>query len=76
MRPWNVSKGYVRGERRVCSVAEKRQIVELSLQPGMSVARTAQTVGVNANRVFKWRQDCRSGLLLGAGGAATSLIPV
>ena len=58
------------------SVAEKRQIVELSLQPGMSVARAAQTAGVNANQVFKWRQDYRSGLLLGAGETATALIPV
>jgi transposase len=58
------------------SVAEKRRIVELSLQPGMSVARAAQTAGVNANQVFKWRQDYRSGLLLEAGETATSLIPV
>ena len=58
------------------SVAEKRQIVELSLQPGMSVARAAQAAGVNANQVFKWRQDYRSGLLLGAGETATALIPV
>ena len=58
------------------SVAEKRQIVELSLQPSMSVARAAQTAGVNANQVFKWRQDYRSGLLLGAGETATALIPV
>jgi transposase len=57
-------------------MAEKRQIVELSLQPGMSVARAAQTAGVNANQVFKWRQDYRSGLLLEAGETATSLIPV
>jgi len=48
----------------------------LSLQPGMSVARAAQTAGVNANQVFKWRQDYRSGLLLGAGETATALIPV
>lgn len=58
------------------SVAEKRRIVELSLQPGMSVARAAQSAGVNANQVFKWRQDYRSGLLLEAGETATSLIPV
>lgn len=48
------------------SMAEKRQIVEQSLQPGMSVARAAQAAGVNANQVFKWRQDYRSGLLLEA----------
>jgi transposase len=57
-------------------VAEKRQIVELSLQAGMSVARAAQTAGVNANQVFKWRQAYRSGLLLEAGETSTSLIPV
>jgi transposase-like protein len=53
-------------------VAEKRQIVELSLQPGMSVARAAQSAGVNANQVFKWRQDYRSGLLLEEGPLAGS----
>lgn len=58
------------------SMAEKRQIVEQSLQPGMSVARAALAAGVNANQVFKWRQDYRSGLLLEAGVTATSLIPV
>jgi transposase len=58
------------------SVAEKRRVVELSLQPGMSVARAAQTAGVNANQVFKWRQDYRSGLLQEGGETATALIPV
>jgi transposase len=58
------------------SVAEKRWVVELSLQPGMSVARAAQTAGVNANQVFKWRQDYRSGLLQEGGESATALIPV
>src|SRR5665213_2096703 len=58
------------------SMAEKRQIVELSLQPGMSVARATQAAGANANQGFKWRQDYRSGLLLEAGETATSLIPV
>jgi transposase-like protein len=42
----------------------------------MSVARAAQVAGVNANQVFKWRQDYRSGLLAEAGQIATSLVPV
>jgi hypothetical protein len=42
----------------------------------MSVARAAQSAGVNANQVFKWRQDYRSGLLLEARETSTSLIPV
>ena len=72
----NEGVGPRRAPRVHRSVAEKRQIVELSLQPGMSVARAAQTAGVNANQVFKWRQDYRSGLLLEGGETATSLIPV
>jgi transposase-like protein len=46
------------------SIAEKRRIVELVLQPGVSVARVAQAEGVNANQVFKWRRDYRSGQLV------------
>ena len=72
----NEGLGPRRAPRVHRSVAEKRQIVELSLQPGMSVARAAQTAGVNANQVFKWRQDYRSGLLLEARETSTSLIPV
>jgi hypothetical protein len=32
---------------------EKRRIVELTLQPGMSVARVAQAEGVNSHQVFQ-----------------------
>lgn len=62
--------------RRWRSVSEKRQIVQLAMAPGASVAEVARAHGVNANQVFKWRQDYRSGLLLEAGETATSLIPV
>lgn len=72
----NEGVGPRRAPRVHRSVAEKRQIVELSLQPGMSVARAAQSAGVNANQVFKWRQDYRNGLLLEARETSTSLIPV
>lgn len=54
----------VRTERRVRrwrSVAEKRQIVELSLEPGASVALVARAHGVNANQVFKWRRAFERG---------------
>lgn len=40
---------------------EKRRIVELTLEPGASVARVAQTEGVNANKVFPWRRAYRNG---------------
>ena len=66
----------VRRSRVHRTVEEKRRVVELSLQPGMSVARAAQSAGVNANQVFKWRQDYHHGLLLDPEETATSLIPV
>jgi transposase-like protein len=53
-------------------VAEKRRIVEETLEPDASVARVARAHRVNANQVFHWR---RQGLL-GAGNAETlNLLP-
>jgi transposase len=57
------------------AVEEKRRIVELTLEPGASVARVAQAEGVNANQVFQWRRAYRDGELP-AGGASTALLPV
>jgi transposase len=57
-------------------MAEKRRIVESVLQPGVSVARVAQAEGVNANQVFKWRREYRSGRLVEAEKSTTSLLPV
>jgi transposase len=45
------------------TAAEKRRIVELTLQPGMSVARVAQAEGVNSHQVFQWRRAYRQGML-------------
>lgn len=56
------------------TVAEKRRIVELTLQPGMSVARVAQAEGVNSHQVFQWRRAYRQGTLCEAGCAG--LLPV
>ena len=58
------------------SVAEKRRIVELVLQPGVSVARVARAEGVNANQVFQWRREYRNGRLVEAEKSTTSLLPV
>jgi transposase len=46
------------------------------LQPGVNVARVAQAEGVNANQVFKWRRDYRSGQLVEAGTATALMLPV
>ena len=53
------------------SVAEKRRIVEQTLEPGASVARVAQAHGVNPNVVFHWRREFRDGKL-----AEPGLLPV
>ena len=68
--------GAKRTQRVHRSMAEKRRIVELVLQPGVSVARVAQAEGVNANQVFKWRREYRNSRLVEAGESTTSLLPV
>ena len=62
-----------RGRKRR-SVAEKLAIVQLTLEPGASVAEIARTHGVNANQVFKWRRLFAKGQLSEA--RSTALLPV
>jgi transposase len=62
--------------RRWRSVAEKRRIVELTLEPGASVALVARAHGVNANQVFAWRRAFKSGELADPAASATALLPV
>jgi transposase len=57
-------------------VAEKRRIVEETLEPGASVAKVARAHGVNANQVFAWRRQYRQGLLGGEHTETASLLPV
>jgi transposase len=49
----------------------KRQIVEQSLAPGISIASVARAHGVNANLLHKWRVRYRHGEL-GAVAAVTA----
>ncbi len=62
--------------RRFRSVAEKRRIVELTQEPGASVALVARANGVNANQVFKWRRALERGELVDPVAASTALLPV
>jgi transposase len=55
----DVSSG--RRARRWRSVLEKRQIVQLTLEPGSKVAEVARAHGLNANQVFKWRRAFERG---------------
>jgi|SRR5215469_6538565 len=65
--------GSVRRVRRWRSVSEKRQIVQLTKQPGASVAEVARRCGVNANQVFKWRRALERGELV---DGCAALLPV
>jgi transposase len=62
--------------RRFRSVAEKRRIVELTLEPGASIALVARAHGVNANQVFAWRRALKRGELAEPVAASTALLPV
>ena len=64
-----------RGRRRR-SVSEKLQIVQLTMEPGASVAEIARAHGVNANQVFKWRRLFERGQRSDAGTRSTALLPV
>ena len=61
--------------RRRFTLAQKRDIVEQSLQPGASVSRVARDHDVNTNQVFKWRRLHEQGLLI-AGRKAVAMLPV
>jgi transposase len=62
--------------RRWRSVAEKRQIVKLTFEPGASVALIARAHGLNANQVFKWRRAFERGELVDSTASSTALLPV
>ncbi|MGA8510278.1 MAG: transposase [Candidatus Sulfotelmatobacter sp.] len=69
------AEGTGRRVRRWRSVAEKRQIVNLTMEPGASVALVARAHGLNANQVFKWRRAFERGELVDSA-ACTALLPV
>ena len=54
----NVVDGVRAGrKRRSWSVAEKRRIVDESLEDGASIAEVARRHGLNANQLFTWRRQ-------------------
>ncbi|MGO8751115.1 MAG: IS66-like element accessory protein TnpA [Thermoguttaceae bacterium] len=66
--------------RRYRTQAERRRIVEETLQGGVSVATVARAHGVNANQLFHWRKLYHAGLLDQAPSAVSvgeaHLLPV
>ena len=65
--------GSARQVRRWRSIAEKRHIVQLTMEPEASVAEVARSHGLNANQVFKWRRAFEKGELVESYAA---LLPV
>jgi transposase len=70
------SEGSRRRVRRWRSVSEKRQIVQLTMEPGASVALVARAHGLNANQLFKWRRAFERGELADSAVSAQALLPV
>jgi transposase len=64
------------GPRRRRSAAERRLVVEETLEAGASVAKVALKYGVNANQVFQWRRLYRDGKLGAASSNVMKLLPV
>jgi transposase len=77
---WMAGVQEIGGQRKIHTfrgVAEKRRIVEETLEAGVSVSSVARTHGVNANQVFQWRRLYRDGLLdTAASGSELRLLPV
>ena len=63
-------------KRQRRSIAEKRRMVELAMQPGASIARVARKHGVNANMVHYWRKLYREGRLGENKANSVRLLPV
>jgi transposase len=54
----------------------KQRLAKAACEPGVSVSKLAQQHGINANMLFKWRRDLRTGLLTESGSQSTHLLPV
>ena len=72
------SVGVVFGNRprRRHALSEKLRMVELTFQPGASVAQVARANGVNANQLFGWRRAFERGELVEPASKTTALLPV
>lgn len=63
------------GRRPNFPIAFKRKVVEASYQPGASVSLVAREHDVNANMVFRWRQQYQDGAF-GPVSQSATLLPV
>ena len=63
-----------RRKRRSWTIAEKRRIVDESLEDGASIAEIARLHDLNANQLFTWRRQF--GLEAATASEVTTLLPV
>ncbi len=66
----------IRNGRRYRTKAERRQIVEETLKPGVSVSQVARAHDVNANIIFCWRRQYREGWFDDVKAETKALVPV
>ncbi|EGZ7107266.1 transposase [Escherichia coli] len=63
----DMQKNVTPGRRKGCPNYPpefKQQLVAASCEPGISISKLALENGINANLLFKWRQQWREGKLL------------
>jgi transposase len=63
-----------RRKRRSWTIAEKRRIVEQSLEDGASIAEIARLHDLNANQLFTWRRQF--GFEPATASDVTTMLPV
>ena len=74
-----MQKNMTPGRRKGCpnySPEFKQQLVAASCEPGISISKLALENGINANLLFKWRQQWRDGKLLLPSSDSPQLLPV
>lgn len=74
-----MQKNVTPGRRKGCpnySPEFKQQLVAASCKPGISISKLALENGINANLLFKWRQQWRDGKLLLPSSESPQLLPV
>lgn len=75
----DMQKNVTSGRRKGCPNYPpefKQQLVAASCEPGVSISKLALENGINANLLFKWRQQWREGKLLLPSTESPQLLPV
>ncbi|MGB2539357.1 IS66-like element accessory protein TnpA [Hafnia paralvei] len=75
----DMQKNMPPGRRKGCpnySPEFKQQLVAASCEPGVSISKLALENGINANLLFKWRQQWREGKLPLPSADLPQLLPV